>query len=127
MNTNTQSRVMHMAHRLRAGAGNAHPWASIVKYAWYFERLRRWMHGGIVTFSYWKKDGSIREARGTLCPSLIPEDKMPKGLQNSAISYQTFRYFDLDRNDWRSFDISLFIGFVTIEELKEKRTKRENA
>ena len=90
-------------------------WSGVVKYAWYFERLRRWMSTDIVAFSYWKNDGTIREARGTLNPELIPEDKRPKGtfagIHQPAAS---FAYFDLDKQQWRSFTLDNFIGFVSI-------------
>ena len=99
-------------------------WSENVKYAWYFERFRSWLKNGIVTFSFWKKDGSIREAKATTHPLLIPLDKRPKGNQIINHKFETINYYDLDRNDWRSFNITHFIGFVTIYELKEKRSKR---
>ena len=50
-----------------------------------------------------------------------------------------FTYYNLDKEEWRSFDLCRFIGFVTFRELtisniinqrvktaKEKRTKKEN-
>ena len=112
--TNPHSRVMHIAHALHRN-GFALSWANTLKYAWYFERLRKWMQTGIVTFSYFKTDGTIREARGTLSPSLIPDDKKPKGSIGSTPTYSSFPYFDLDRNAWRSFRLDNFIVFVTLE------------
>ena len=97
-------------------------WSDRVKLAWYFVRFCQALNAGIVTFSFWKKDGSIREAKGTTHPLLIPLDKRPKTNDQSPMTnYQSIPYFDLDRNDWRSFSITHFIGFVTIYELKEKR------
>ena len=98
---------------MRAQLRNAQ-WSGIVKYAWYFERLRTWMSTDAVSFSYWKKDGSIREARGTLNPALIPEDKRPKGASDGTHSPVSFCYFDLDKNEWRSFTLDNFIGFVSV-------------
>ena len=90
-----------------------------LKYAWYFENLRTKLRSGIWRFSYFKKDGGIREARGTLDFSLIPEEHRPKTLsaapRDSAENYATFPYYDLDKNDWRSFRLDLFIGFITQE------------
>ena len=65
-------------------------------------------------FSYFKKDGSIREARGTLNPLLIPENKMPRnGFEtDNGTPAGTFAYYDIDAGDWRSFRLDNFIGFV---------------
>jgi hypothetical protein len=75
---------------------------------------------GVYRFSYFKKEGHIREARGTLCPDLIPEEHHPKSLSaarsvNSENS-SSFSYYDLIAGGWRSFCLDLFIGFV--EEVK---------
>ena len=102
-----------------------HKWSDYVSLAWYFERFRSWLNAGIVTFSFWKKDGSIREAKGTTHPLLIPLDKRPKGEKAVSIQFSAIPFFDLEKQDWRSFSITNFIGFVTIYELKEKRTKKE--
>ena len=97
-------------------------WSDYVTLAWFFVHFCQALNSGIVTFSFWKKDGSIREAKGTTHPLLIPEDKRPKNNNQSPITnHQSIPYFDLDRNDWRSFNITHFIGFVTIYQLKEKR------
>ena len=67
-----------------------------------------------------KKDGEIREAKGTLCDILIPYDDRPKStICNKPLSI--INYFDINKKGWRSFSITHFIGFVTIYELKEKR------
>ena len=39
---------------------------------------------------------------------------------------QTIAFYDIDKKDWRCFSITHFIGFVTVYELKEKSSKREN-
>ena len=84
-----------------------------LKTAWYFENLRTKFRSGIWRFSYFKKEGGIREARGTLDMSLIPEDRHPKGDPSDVLAPAgTFSYFDLDKNAWRSFCLDLFIGFV---------------
>lgn len=68
--------------------------------SWKAEKLTREMSGGnVVEFVYVKIDGTVRIAKGT-----IPELKM--GLegkiktigQNSVVNY-----FDLDKEEWRSF------------------------
>ena len=85
-------------------------------YAWWFESFRDQLRSGIYRFSYFKKDGSIREARGTLDFDYIPEQHRPKSLSaasdESPKNHETFAYFDLDAQGWRSFRLDNFIGFV---------------
>lgn len=82
-----------------------------LKYAWWFEAFRNKLATGVYRFSYVKTDGSIREARGTLCLDIIPEDKRPKNNEHVP-SYDTFPYYDLEKAAWRSFRLDNFIGFV---------------
>jgi hypothetical protein len=63
-------------------------------------------------FEYKKKDGTIREAFGTLQFAYIPEDQQPKS--NSDYEYTNFRYFDLGKNAWRS--ISSDVSEVSVHE-----------
>ena len=83
-----------------------------LKYAWWFEDFRNKLHSGIFRFSYFKKDGSIREAYGTLNPDLIPTEHLPKEQEIKNQNFEILNYFDLNRNDWRSFRLDNFIGFV---------------
>lgn len=41
------------------------------------EAFKEALEAGIVTFSYQKKDGTIREANGTLCKALLPLEQAP--------------------------------------------------
>ena len=90
---------------------------STLRRAWYLIHFREWLAGGIVTFSFFKKDGTIREAKGTLHPLLIPADKMPKGSEDYTPNYSTIPFFDLEKQEWRSFNICNFIGFVSVYQL----------
>lgn len=54
---------------------------------------------GEIKFWYRKKDGSLREARGTTKLELIPENLHPKGETKDTGGVP---YFDLDVNQWRS-------------------------
>ena len=91
-----------------------------LKYAWWFESFRKKLQSGTYRFSYFKTDGSIREAVGTLDMSRIPDDKRPKSLSSAPDvrpeNYNTFPYYDLyadgDAGGWRSFRLDNFIGFV---------------
>ena len=86
-----------------------------LKYAWWFEKFRKQLQSGVYRFSFFKKDGSIREARGTLDFSLIPDEQKPK-CQNEEMrkceNFSSFPYFDLSVKGWRSFRLDNFIGFV---------------
>lgn len=61
--------------------------------------LKYKMRHGIVTFTYLKKDGTIRTAIGTLKKSLLPEtlgtDRKP--------SHDVLVYYDTEKSSWRSF------------------------
>ena len=121
---NKLRRLMYAAHYLKKQApvilrGATFTQKGALKHAWYFEHLRGMLSNGIYRFSYFKKDGGIREAVGTLDPALIPDDILPKsGMDPDALTpASTFRYYDLYADCWRSFCLDLFIGFV--EEIKE--------
>ena len=129
MITNSSS-AMHMAHILSKHKPGF-SWSDMLRYGWYFVRFREALRKGVVKFSYFKKDGTIRDARGTLCMTLIPDEKHPKGACLTPV-FSTINYFDLAKGEWRSFAITEFIGYVEFlrlsEEvwLKEKRSKKEN-
>ena len=108
------SLALHYAHSLDK-PGFA--WSDIVRHAWYFVRFREALKQGVATFSYFKKDGTIREAKGTLSELLIPEDDKPKGILPRTPNYAVFTYYDLDRKAWRSFDLRSFIGYVEYYQL----------
>jgi len=65
------------------------------------DELRKNLKGSTpLLFSYLKKDGTFRKAIGTLNENLIPEEKRPKN--SSKNNGSNLKYFDLDKNDWRS-------------------------
>lgn len=57
-----------------------------------------------------KRDGTIREMRCTTNELLIPNDKMPKQVHLTTNSDQ-IRVFDLDKKEWRSFNINNLLDF----------------
>ena len=65
-------------------------------------KLKEAMRNGVVEFTYLKKDGSERVAKGTLNSEIMGECNMPKGTMDYA-SDSTTRYFDVNSNGWRSF------------------------
>lgn len=79
-------------------------------------RLKRLLKNGVVEFSYKKKDGSLRNAKGTLKDELLPEtDKDDERKRN--LSKDCFYYFDLKKDDYRCF---LRDNFVEIKDTKDK-------
>lgn len=100
-------------------------WQRAVTNGWYFVTFRGALCHGIVRFTYWKKDGTLREARGTLSEMLIPTEDAPKGIVNSRPTYASIAYYDIDKKAWRSFAICEFIGFVDFWMLIHDNFKKE--
>ena len=71
--------------------------------------LKKALYEGVVLFEFVKKDGSIRHARGTTCPDLIPTDNMPQNKrtpqQQALYDRQTVAFYDIDKKGWRSMRI----------------------
>lgn len=65
------------------------------------EEFREMLIKGIVGFVYTKKDGSTREAKGTLNLDLIPLENHPIGITKTNVNI--VNYFDTDKRGWRSF------------------------
>lgn len=63
------------------------------------------LNEGVVSFTYTKTDGTPRTARGTTNTTMIPEAKRATTNANTDSS-TSIKYFDLDKNDWRSFSRS---------------------
>ena len=75
------------------------------------ENLKSQMRNGVVEFSYTKKDGSERLAKGTLNFEIMGEENQPK----AGVDYDsntTTRYFDVNSNGWRSFKNENFIKIM---------------
>ena len=54
-----------------------------------------------------KKDGLLRTMRCTTNPKMIPVEKHPK--TTSEIKAGLYKVFDLDLNEWRSFNLETVI------------------
>ena len=71
--------------------------------------LKKALNEGIVLFEFIKKDGSLRHARGTTCPDLVPSDDTPKNKrtpeQQALYDRQTVAFYDIDKKAWRSMRI----------------------
>ena len=77
--------------------------------------LRKALNEGVVLFEFIKKDGTLRHARGTTCPDLIPTDNMPQNKrspqQQAAFERQVVTFYDIDRKAWRSMRIDTIWNF----------------
>ena len=73
------------------------------------EEFAQRLRGGVVRFSFKKKNGEIRQAKGTLKMDLIPVSDHPKsegtanGVASASGKTGNQSYYDLDKNAWRSF------------------------
>ena len=112
---NKLRRLMRTANYLK----NEHPANGNMSFAlstaWWFESFRDAISNGFARFTYTKKDGTTRTALGTRSPSLIPVDKLPKGDMSDGAAMKednikAIPYFDLDKNEWRSFSVLNFVS-----------------
>lgn len=72
------------------------------------EELNKMLHEGIVEFEFIKKDGSVRQAKGTLLSEHLPApkaDATPRKKNDNVLVY-----FDLDKKSFRSFVKASFVG-----------------
>ena len=65
--------------------------------------LKKKLHEGVVEFTYIKKDGTERKAKGTLNFEIIEELGGPIPTGQIIPPAYTTRYFDVDKEEWRSF------------------------
>ena len=121
------SRALKMAHILQKNNQSPmtnHQWSDMLRHAWYFVRFREMLKTSIMTFTYIKKDGELREARGTLNGVIIPKEKWPREtICDRLPNYSVITYWDIDAHDWRCFRITDFIGFVSIYKIEEVKNK----
>lgn len=72
------------------------------------DELNKMLHEGIVEFEFIKKDGSVRQAKGTLLTEHLPApkaDATPRKKNDDVLVY-----FDLDKKSFRSFVKASFVG-----------------
>ena len=85
------------------------PWRERVLKGWQLVRFRNQLGHGVFRFRYIKTDATIRVAYGTLKWDLIPLENRPVTASNRNAGFSTIAYFDLVRNEWRSFKITMLI------------------
>ncbi len=69
---------------------------------------------GVVSFSYRKKDGSVRKAKGTVNLEQVEGAKLPNG-KGAAAPEGVVNYWDLGSNGWRRFNKEDFIEILPDE------------
>jgi hypothetical protein len=72
--------------------------------------VRQLLNENVAVIKFTKLDGSERELRGTRNLGIVPEDKHPMGAGRN-LSDEIITVFDLDINEWRSFDFSRLNSF----------------
>ena len=73
--------------------------------------LKDLMRKGIVEFTYTKKNGELRTARGTLKLDDIPDEQHPMSERDYS-SDTTTRYYDVNSCGWRSFINENFVEIL---------------
>ena len=66
------------------------------------ENFKEALRKGVVEFKYRKKNGEIRDAKGTLNIDVMGEENAPKGTGYDIVD-TNIRYYDLNSEGWRSF------------------------
>lgn len=82
--------------------------------------FKKMLYTSELSFSFTKKDGSIREARGTTNEEFLERENLYKFSENSNSTKQSehiVKYFDLDSNGWRSFIFENLIEITKTVEL----------
>ena len=84
-------------------------WQACMYMAWRVAHCKFAMRYLRVPFAFIKLNGQIRDAVGTTNLAYVPAEKQPKGLVPIAEQYATVAYFDLEKEEWRSFRTDYFI------------------
>ena len=94
INNATAARMKVIAHR----TGNMT--LSAAK-AMQIELLKTKMSTGVAHFAFLKKDGSVREAFGTIQSNMATAKTNGFGVSREC--FNTTAYFDVEKGEWRSF------------------------
>ena len=68
------------------------------------------LHEGIVDFEFIKKDGTVRQAKGTLVAEYLPAPKTDSDIVSRKTNENVMVYFDMDKKSFRSFVKGSFVG-----------------
>jgi len=110
MTTNKKSNVFKTAwYYMKKGIYTT--FSECLKAAWKAVKIIASLRSGIVSFSYRKATGEIRQAKGTLNNDHYQFSG--KGVRKEA-KPDAIKYFDLDSDAWRMFRIERLINISTI-------------
>ena len=73
------------------------------------ESFQEMLRKGIVDFEYIKKDGSVRQAKGTLLAEHLPAPKADSDAPARKTNENVLVYFDMEKQSFRSFVKSSFV------------------
>ena len=116
---------MRTAHVLHKGDDDhKYSQALALKQAWWFESFREAISNGFARFTYRKNDGTTRQALGTrslsLIPGASPQRNGESGLRlEGEENVKAIPYFDLDKNEWRSFSVLNFVSLDRVWKFNE--------
>jgi len=88
--------------------------AEALRQAYLVRRVLEGMGRGVVVFTYKKGDGSLRQARGTLCRGVsraFDEYQYSNG-ENATHREDTYCYWDLDAEGFRAFKAEKVVEIV---------------
>ena len=74
------------------------------------EEFSKMLHEGIVDFEFIKKDGSVRQAKGTLVAEYLPAPKSDSDGTTRKQNENVLVYFDMEKKAFRSFVKESFVG-----------------
>lgn len=79
------------------------------------ERIQKALQEGKVHFSFKKVDGTVRNAYGTLHPSLLPVRDSVEGSTSRPVNPGVQVYYDLDAGSFRSFKKENLVSVDVVE------------
>lgn len=96
---NIKSQVFTLAHAMRK-QNTFLTWSQCLVQAWKVIKLKNQLREGIVSFSFQKTNGEVREAKGTLSTEHF--NYTSKGTSKPS-PITLVKYFDMEKNSFRSF------------------------
>jgi hypothetical protein len=79
--------------------------------AYTIEQINDILNNSSVNIRFKKKDGTDREMLATKNLTIIPEKFHPKNVERKKLPENIITVFDLNIDEWRSFDYNNFLGF----------------
>lgn len=105
-----EAKILLMKQAWKMVKENDFTMSEAMKLAWSLYKMTQRLKDGVVKFSFKKKDGSIREAVGTLQNDVIAPHL--KGGERTSNVTDTVIYFDVEAQGFRSFKTTNFIECI---------------